>query len=384
VRRFHFALALLVCGSKISAKEIRQSRESGPEFVGAIGCRSSGCHGGAGPKREQYTIWSRQDFHAKAFAILTDARSARIAETVGGGDAPNNSRCTVCHSPFHSVAPTRLASTAHPDEGVSCETCHGAAGAWLRGHTRPDWTYAMRVSGGMRDLRSLYVRANTCVACHQNIDHALLKAGHPTMVFELDRQSIDQPRHWREDDPWTGPRAWLTGQAVALREAAWHARLDVDLTTTSASSGGPLPDARETALALAWLLAQVTTTDPALPKILESSSPNLEALQRQADELAQRVAIWKPNTDSTMSMLRALAATDVEFTRGGQSADSLFYRARRLVLALDRLSAGINANASAPLQIDNELKRLRDDVRTPDVFNPAQFAQHLRAFRGKL
>ena len=189
----------------------------------------------------------------------------------------------------------------------------------VAGHTRPDWTYPMRVSAGMRDLRSLYVRANTCVACHQNIDNALLKAGHPTMVFELDRQSIDQPRHWREDDPWIGPRAWLTGQAVALREAAWHARVDVDLTTTSASSGGPLPDAREAALALAWLLAKVTATDPALPKILESSSSDLEPLQRQADELAQRAAIWKPNTDSTMSMLRTLAATDVEFTRSGKS-----------------------------------------------------------------
>ena len=242
----------------------------------------------------------------------------------------------------------------------------------------------MRVSAGMRDLRSLYVRANTCVACHQNIDNALLKAGHPTMVFELDRQSIDQPRHWREDDPWIGPRAWLTGQAVALREAAWHARVDADLTTTSASSGGPLPDARETALALAWLLAKITATDPALPKILESASSDLEPLQRQADELAQRAAIWKPNSDSTMSMLRTLAATDVEFARSGKSAESRFYRARRLVLALDRLSAGINANASAPLKIDNELKTLRDDVPSPDVFNSTQFAQHLRGLRSKL
>jgi len=383
VLRVALAIQLLAFVSTTSAKEVTQGRENGPEFVGAIGCRSSSCHGGAGPKREQYTIWSRQDYHAKAFAILTDARSARIAETVGGGDPPNNSRCTVCHSPFRSVAPTRLASTAHPDEGVSCESCHGAAGAWLRGHTRPDWTYAMRVSAGMRDLRSLYVRANTCVACHQNIDNALLKAGHPTMVFELDRQSIDQPRHWREDDPWIGPRAWLTGQAVALREAAWHARVDVDETPT-ASSGGRAPDAQETSLALAWLLAKVTAIDPALPKILESSSSALEALQRQADELAQRAAIWKPSLDSTMSMLRDLAATDMEFTRGGQSVESRFYRARRVVLALDRLSAARNANSAAPLKIDNEWKMLRDDVRTSDVFNPGQFAQHLRAFGGKL
>lgn len=84
----------------------------------------------------------------------------------------------VCHSPFQSVHQTQLAPAARPDEGVSCESCHGAAEPWLRGHTRLDWSYAMRVTAGMRDLKSLYVRANTCVACHQNIDKDLLKAGH--------------------------------------------------------------------------------------------------------------------------------------------------------------------------------------------------------------
>src|SRR6185436_11806311 len=146
-------------------------------------------------------VGSRQDFHTRGFAILTSARSARIAEGLGITEAQSSARCTVCHSPFQSVAPARLSAGAHSDEGVSCENCHNAAGGWLRGHTRTDWTYAMRVSAGMRDLRSLYVRANTCVACHQNIENALLKAGHPTMVFELDSQSINQPKHWKDEDP---------------------------------------------------------------------------------------------------------------------------------------------------------------------------------------
>ena len=42
----------------------------------------------------------------------------------------------------------------------------------------------------MRDLRSFYVRANTCVACHQNLESDLLDAGHPQLLFELDSQSI--------------------------------------------------------------------------------------------------------------------------------------------------------------------------------------------------
>ena len=344
-------------------------------FVGAVGCRSSSCHGGAGEKRSQYITWSRQDFHTHAYAILLNARSARIAESVGVGEAQSSARCTVCHSPFQSVAQSRLASTARPDEGVSCETCHGAAGPWLRGHTRSDWTYTMRVSAGMHDLRSLYVRANTCVACHQNIDNALLKAGHPTLVFELDSQSVNEPRHWRDDDPWSGARAWLVSQAVALREAAWRSRTDPD----------PAADMQETSVALAWLLQKVTLTEPLLPKIVEPTASDLGPLQKEADDLARRAANWNPNIDSAMSMLRALAETHSEFVVGkDRSLQNLFYRARRLVLAVDRLNNALAQNRGTPSKIDHELDQLRQDVAAYGNFDPARFAEHLRPLRAKL
>jgi cytochrome c554/c'-like protein len=363
---------LLGIASPASATEVQQSRENGDVFVGAVGCRSSSCHGGAGEKRSQYITWSRQDFHHKAFAILTNARSERIAEGAGITDARSNSRCTVCHSPFQSVSQTRLASTAHPDEGVSCENCHGAAGSWLRGHTRPDWTCATRVNAGMHDLKNLYVRANTCVACHQNVDADLLKAGHPTLVFELDSQSVNEPKHWKDEDAWIGARSWLTGQAVALREAAWRSRTDTE----------PALDAQETSLALAWLLARATLTEPTLPKVVEPTSSDLEPVQQQADALARHA--WNSNLASTMSILRVLAGTDPEFVVGKQTPQQFFSRAKRLTLALDRLVSALNASGAAPLKIDKELNALRDDVKTHDDFNTARFAEHLRAFRDKL
>jgi hypothetical protein len=376
VRRFIIFLAsFFALSAALFAKEMKQTPDPSALFVGAVGCKSSSCHGGAGEKRSQYITWSSQDFHTRAFAILLDARSARIAETVGIGEAQSSARCTVCHSPFQSVAPMRLASTAHPDEGVSCESCHGAASSWLRGHTRTDWNYAMRVTVGMRDLRSLYVRANTCVACHQNIDNNLLKAGHPTLVFELDSQSINEPKHWRDDDPWIGPRAWLTGQAVALREAAWRARTDSD----------PAADMQKTSIALAWILAKATAVEPALPKISEPASSDLEPVQKQADDLARRAPGWNPNIDSIMAILRALVATDSEFVATKEtSAQTLWYRGRRVVLALDRLSDTLKQNRSIPLKIDRELNLLREDVRLHENFAAARFAEHLRGFRAAL
>ena len=342
--------------------------------MGSIGCKSSSCHGGAGEKRSQYITWLRHDFHPRASAILLNARSTRIAETLGLGDAPSSVRCTVCHSPFQAVSQARLSATVRPDEGVSCESCHGAAGSWLRGHTRPDWTYATRVKAGMRDLRNLYVRANSCIACHQNLEHDLLKAGHPPLVFELDSQSVNEPRHWKEKDSWSGLRAWLTGQAVALRETAWASRLNPD----------PAPDMQETSVALAWLLAKITLVEPALPKISEPATSDLEPLQKEADALARRAAVWNPNVDSARLILRALAETDGEFTGKSQAAPSLAYRARRLTLALDRLTAALNENQAAPLQIENELKRLQQDVVMGGNFEAQRFAAHLRALRQKL
>jgi hypothetical protein len=233
----------------------------------------------------------------------------------------------------------------------------------------------MRVSAGMHDLRSLYVRANACVACHQTLDADLLKAGHPGLVFELDSQSANEPKHWRDDDSWSGARSWLVGQAVALREAAWHSRAD----------SNPAADTLETVLALAWLLQKVTLTEPLLPKIVEPATSDLAPLQIEADDLARRSANWSPTADSLISLLRTLTDTGSEFTISkGRTVDNLFYRARRLVLALDSLTNAVNANRSVPLKLDAELSAIRADVQRHYDFDIANFAGHLRAFRAKL
>jgi hypothetical protein len=365
------AFLLVAAWANVFAKEPTQTPETDAKFVGAIGCRSSSCHGGAGERRSQYITWSQKDFHTRAYAILLDARSARIGEALGIAQPQSSARCTVCHSPFQSAAPDRLTSTAHPDEGVSCESCHGAAEPWLRGHTRTDWTYAMRVSAGMHDLRSLYVRANSCVACHQNVETGLVKAGHPALVFELDSQSINEPKHWKDDDQRSGARSWLTGQAVALRETAWHARTDVEASS----------DTQETSLALAWLLAKVTTADSQLPKVSEPASSDLEPLQKEADNLARRGANWSPSIDTMTSILQTLAGTDSEFRpMNGRSKENLFYRAVRLTLALERLAAALNLSP----KVEKELTALRTDMQRHYDFDAAMFSEHLRALRSKL
>jgi len=51
-RCFVLSFASLFAFSAILfAQEIKQTRESEQKFIGAVGCRSSSCHGGAGEKR---------------------------------------------------------------------------------------------------------------------------------------------------------------------------------------------------------------------------------------------------------------------------------------------------------------------------------------------
>jgi hypothetical protein len=362
----------------LSAKEPRQTRETGGAFVGSIGCKSSSCHGGAGPKRSQYITWSLKDFHTKAYAVLLNSRSERMAEGLGIGPAQSSARCTVCHSPMQSVAPSRLTRTAPPDEGVSCETCHSAASGWLRGHTRTDWTYNTRVAAGMRDLKNLYVRANACVACHQNLAPDLLKAGHPDLFFELDGQSVAEPKHWKDEEPWSGLRQWLTGQAVALREMSW------------ALAGDPQNDAFSIARwdGLAWLCATATSLasipSPVSPPSSTPGMADFTSMQTQADALARRASASNWSDNSARSLLVALAAVDAEFTAKGTANQLLGQRAKRLVLALDRLVNALGQNRGAPLKVDPELNQLFEDVKTLDSFDAPGFAGHLRAFREAL
>lgn len=361
----------------LSAKEPRQIREAGGAFVGSIGCKSSSCHGGAGPKRSQYITWNLKDFHTKAYAVLLNSRSERMAEGLGIAPAQSSARCTVCHSPMQAVAPSRVARTAPADEGVSCETCHGAASGWLRGHTRTDWTYNTRVAAGMRDLKNLYVRANSCVACHQNLAPDLLKAGHPDLFFELDGQSVAQPKHWKDEEPWSGLRQWLTGQAVALREMSWALARD------------PQNDAFSIARwdGLAWLCATATSLasipSPVSPPSSTPGMPDFTSMQTQADALARRASASNWSDSSARSLLVALASVDEEFTAKGTATPLLGQRAKRLVLALDRLVNALGQNR-APLKVDPELNQLFEDVKTLDAFDAPGFAGHLRAFREAL
>jgi hypothetical protein len=338
--------------------------------LGANSCSASGCHGGAGERGDEFVVWSQRDVHSRSYATLTTARSARMAEALAIANPSASPRCVICHAPLAGVDRSRLGPGVDPAEGVSCVSCHDVPDNWLRGHTRRDWTHDDRVAAGMRDLNDLYSRANACVACHQDIDPEIVGVGrHPELIFELDGQAQDEPRHWRDHGADFGAQAWFVGQAVALREVSWA------LLNGRADPARSVPVWR----GLVWLMSRSGLDFGTAP--LDASGTSLAALSAaagSADLLAKQAArAWKPQYAG--EALRRLAATQGDFLDPGAAPLTQACRAERLVLALDRLLDALPA-AQHPPGISARLDRLFQLAQSRPDFAPAEFSRELDGF----
>lgn len=337
-------------------------------FTSEASCASSSCHGG-GKANGQCLIWEHADVHHNlAPAILSVARSTTLAENLGIHDATKDARCTVCHDPLQSMPAKNFVPGVNletREKGVSCETCHGPAESWLRFHTRPDVTHAQMIAAGMREMIDLYHRANVCVSCHQNVDADLIKSGHPELFFELDGQMIKEPPHWKEKDtdPWFGPRAWLTGQAVGLRELAWKLAAHPDDTSLQSR-----------AKALAWLVQKASTGASGLK---DADAGSAKALQTQADGIAQAASKDPWSKERTRALLLELASTGDSFKQPAgskQAKEDQRRRAEVLVPALDRLWRALLANgASASPDFEKALQTLGNETALQDALDLATF-----------
>ncbi len=326
-----FAPLALFCAAALPVRtaEIKSPAEAG--FTGAQSCASSSCHGG-GTGRNEFLVYQKKDRHVFAAGILGKGTSLKIAETLGIGEPTKAAQCTVCHSPMEAVAASRLAPEMkqNPDRGVSCEACHGAAGEWLRFHTRKDATYQQILATGLRDLIDVGGRANACVACHLNLDEKIRQAGHPELYFELDGQAAIEPPHYVDVRPSIGPRSWLTGQATALREMSWKLSKQRDEQLVPRWK------------ALVWLLQMTESGAKELP-----SGEDFSAMQAAADRLARKASRDPWTKIQITGQLRKYVSTQKEFGDAKADKTELRRRAEVLVPAIDRLWAALKKEGGA-------------------------------------
>lgn len=204
-------------------------RPAARSYTGPGSCAAASCHGSVRAvttsriPQTEYTTWITQDRHAKATEVLDSPVSRRMARLLNIERAGSSPRCLGCHA---IAAPAAQLAKSFVSEGVSCEACHGPASAWLGPHTTKGWTHAQSVNAGMTDTKNLVMRTENCASCHigtadKVVDHEMIAAGHPDLVFDLEAFSAAMPRHWpasSPEDPWRSVRAWSVGQIVQLRE----------------------------------------------------------------------------------------------------------------------------------------------------------------------
>ena len=185
--------------------------------IGMNSCGGRGCHGAVGAVKpaegEVYirdgasTTWLYFDPHAKAYDVLLDDRSAKIAEKLKIGDAHKSGLCLSCHatsSPPEPISP----GVELERNGIDCEACHGGAEKWLDAHLLPEWRAkpaAIKAQAGLNDLSTPAARARLCVECHvgnrsrgMDMNHDLIAAGHPRLNFEFAAYQAAYPKHWKE------------------------------------------------------------------------------------------------------------------------------------------------------------------------------------------
>ncbi len=223
----------------------------------------------------------------------------------------------------------------------------------------------------MRDLRNIYVRANACVACHQVLDEQIAAAGHPPLLFELTTQMKNEPPHWRALRE-SSVRTWLAGQASALRELSWNAAM----RDNSRNADDPAAAQRA---ALTWLLNKATALDSSLPKISERA--DIAAIRQSADQLAARASARDLTGSYASNLFHVFASSANDFkTPSSRSTETLFYCAKRLVLALEALTSDGELNS----RYLAELRQLNTDVAALSSFEANTFARDLDGLRVKL
>jgi hypothetical protein len=401
----------------------RQSPAAG-SYTGPGSCAASSCHGSVRPVagsrilQTEYTTWVVQDKHAQATEVLNNPVSLRMAKILGIGRPDAEQKCLTCHA---IDVPAQQRAKSYSAEGVSCEACHGPASGWLGPHTTRGWTHAQSVGAGMYDTKDLVRRTEKCATCHiggadKSVDHEMIAAGHPDLVFDLEAFSAAMPRHWRSEDPWQNVRSWSVGQIVQLREAlgrlsarskggVWpeYAELDCfschhSLTRAENSwrqeqgyrdrrpGNPPWNHAR---FAVARHVARVA--DPASADTLDSQIQNLAgevsklqsdrariasatvAVQGSLDALARRLSAAPVDQARTLQYVRAIAEDAERIAAGGERA------AEQAAMSLETLLGTLAQNKAADqAAVRVSLDRLFQQLENPSGYDPGRFAPLLR------
>ena len=144
-------------------------------FIGSDGCKMC-------PKSEkkgdQYGKWL-ESRHAQAYVTLASEEAAAAAAAAGIEGSPQEAdACLSCHVTGHGVAAELLGKKYKVEDGVGCESCHGAGADYKSKSVMQDRDAS--IAAGM-----IVPTEETCTGCHNENSPTFKGFDYEKMLAEI-------------------------------------------------------------------------------------------------------------------------------------------------------------------------------------------------------
>jgi hypothetical protein len=127
-------------------------------FIGLQGC--SPCHK-TEKQGKQLEIWQNSK-HSRAYETLKTEEANKIAKDLGlTTPAIETEDCLRCHASGYNVDASLLEKKFKIEDGVQCETCHGAGADYKSNKIMKD--HAAAVANGLVEINNI---ETFCKGCH--------------------------------------------------------------------------------------------------------------------------------------------------------------------------------------------------------------------------
>jgi hypothetical protein len=110
-----------------------------------------------------YDKWAATK-HANAYTTLASKESKAIAKEMKIADAQKSEKCLVCHVTGYEASAKLKGEKYSMEEGVTCETCHGPAGDYIKSHIKKGSQKQAMADGLMMPTEEL--SKELCLKCH--------------------------------------------------------------------------------------------------------------------------------------------------------------------------------------------------------------------------
>ena len=430
-----FIALFLALGCVVAGCAVAADMPVTVQHLGVASCAGSTCHGavkaiGTHPiRQDEYFIWQRKDAHAGAYNRLLEPRSNAISRRLGWGDAAQAKGCLTCHA--DTAVEGARGQKFQLTDGIGCEVCHGGASGWIGSHVNGYKSLDDAKADGLYPTWEPAARAQMCLSCHQGaaerpMTHAIMAAGHPPLLFELDTFTTLEPYHHEIDEDYVRrkgvqdpARAWAVGQAMAADNlldalaAGRHANglmpelafFDCDAChhpmkagrghagRTGPSPAGTVPLA-DSAVVMLGLWARVA--DPALAdrwqagwaRLYDKGYASDEALRREAQALRallQSTALPRTQVATLdAAQLRRVMLGIVSNATAAHTGDYRF--AEQAAMASLVLGSAIAGRGDGGLSTSQKaaIDALYESVKDRDRFVPAAYREALSRLKTSL